>query len=139
MRLPMAVCLVSFGLSMAAPNEETFKARLSTVAMDLSMRANIAGTGSVTARLVGNKLSIAGAFDGLRSPATVARIHEGRVTGVRGPAIFDLTVSAATSGTVSGSVDLIAEQIDNLKKGRFYVQLSSEKAPDGNLWGWLLR
>jgi len=139
MRLPMAVCLVSFGLSMAAPNEETFKARLSTVAMDLSMRANIAGTGSVTARLVGNKLSIAGAFDGLRSPATVARIHEGRVTGVRGPAIFDLTVSAATSGTVSGSVDLTAEQIESLKKGRLYVQLSSEKAPDGNLWGWLLR
>jgi hypothetical protein len=58
--------------------------------------------------------------------------------GVRGPAIFDLTVSAATSGTLSGSVDLTAEQIESLKKGRFYVQLSSEKAPDGNLWGWLL-
>src|SRR5713226_3487567 len=103
MRLSKAVCLISFGLSVAASNEETFKARLSTVAMDLSMRGNIAGTGSVTARLAGNKLSIAGSFEGLRTPATVARIHVGRVTGVRGPAIFDLTVSAATSGTVSGS------------------------------------
>ena len=129
----MAVCLV-----IAAPNEETFKARLSTVAMDLSMRTDVAGTGSVTARLAGNKLSIAGSFEGLRTPATVARIHVGRVMGVRGPAIFDLTISAATSGTVSGAVDLTAEQIDSLKKGRFYVQLSSEKAPDGNLWGWLL-
>ncbi len=138
MRLLMAVCLVSFGLSFAASDEETFKARLSTVAIDLSMRANVAGTGSVTARLMGNKLSIAGSFEGLRTPATVARMHVGRVTGVRGPAIFDLTVSAATSGTVSGSVELSAEQIESLKKGRFYVQLSSEKAPDGNLWGWLL-
>ena len=34
--------------------------------------------------------------------------------------------------------NLTAEQIESLKKGRFYVQLSSEKAPDGNLWGWLL-
>ena len=139
MRLPMAVCLVSFGLSAAASNEELFKARLSTIAMDLSMRANVAGTGSVTARLAGSKLSIAGSFEGLRTPATVARIHVGRVMGVRGPSIFDLTVSAGTSGTVSGAVDLTAEQIESLKKGRFYVQLSSEKAPDGNLWGWLLR
>jgi hypothetical protein len=107
--------------------------------MDLSMRGNVTGTGSVTARLAGSRLSIAGSFEGLRTPATVARIHIGRVMGMRGPAIFDLTVSAATSGTVSGAVDLTAEQIESLKKGRLYVQLSSEKAPDGNLWGWLLR
>src|SRR5260370_17814925 len=113
MRLPMAVCLVSFGLSAAASNEELFKARLSTIAMDLSMRANVAGTGSVTARLAGNKLSIAGSFEGLRTPATVARIHEGRVTGVRVPAIFDLTISAATTGTVSEASDLTTQQIHN--------------------------
>jgi hypothetical protein len=129
--------LVSFGPAIAASNE-TFKARLSTVAMDLSMRADIAGTGSVTALLAGNKLSITGSFEGLSTPATVARIHVGRVTGVRGPAVFNLTVSAATSGKVGGEVDLTAEQVDSLKKGRFYVQIGSEKAPDGNLWGWLL-
>jgi len=28
--------------------------------------------------------------------------------------------------------------VTDLEKGRFYVQLHSEKAPDGNLWGWLL-
>src|SRR5258708_38108204 len=46
--LVIVVGLVSLGFSGAASNEETFKARLSTVAMDLSMRANISGTGSVT-------------------------------------------------------------------------------------------
>src|SRR5258708_12203199 len=114
MRLRMAVCLVSFGLSAAASNEELFKARLSTIAMDLSMRANVAGTGSVTARLAGSRLSIAGSFEGLRTPATVARIHAGLVKCLRGPAIFDLTASAAPSRTGSASVDLTAQQIQTL-------------------------
>jgi hypothetical protein len=28
--------------------------------------------------------------------------------------------------------------VEALKAGRFYIQLHSERAPDGNLWGWLL-
>ena len=106
--------------------------------MDLAMRANIAGGGSATAILAGNKLSITGSFEGLRTPATIAQLHQGRGTGVRGPAIFDLTVTRATNGSISGSFELTAEQVENLRKGRFYVQINSEKAPDGNLWGWLL-
>jgi len=107
--------------------------------MDASMRANIAGLGSASAVLSGTKLSITGSFEGLRSPATIAQLHEGRGTGVRGPVIFDLTVTKAVSGTIEGSFDLSADQVENLRKGRFYVQIHSEKAPDGNLWGWLLR
>jgi hypothetical protein len=43
------------------------------------------------------------------------------------------------SGTLSGSIDLTPEQLQSLRKGQLYLQISSEKAPDGNLWGWLLR
>jgi hypothetical protein len=57
---------------------------------------------------------------------------------VRGPVAFDLTVTKATSGTIEGSFDLSPEQLEDLKKNRFYVQIHSEKAPDGNLWGWLM-
>ena len=60
-------------------------------------------------------------------------------TGVRGPAILDLTVPHQTSGAVSASIDLTPQQIESLKKGKLYIQIDSEKAPDGNLWGWLLR
>lgn len=127
-----------FGVSLAAPAEEKFHTRLAPVSMDASMRANVAGTGSATAVLAGAKLSVNGTFEGLRSPATVAHLHQSRVAGVRGPAVFDLTVSHATSGTVSGSFDLSAEQVESLRKGRFYIQIHSEKAPDGNLWGWLM-
>ena len=124
--------------SVGSQSGETFKARLSPVPIDISMMAIIAGSGSVTAVLVGRKLTISGTFVGLRSPATVARIHRGP-KGIRGPAIFDLAVSQATSGTISGSFDLTPTQVDDLRNSRFYVQIYSERAPDGNLWGWLLR
>ena len=58
---------------------------------------------------------------------------------MRGPAILELTVSKAMSGVVAGSFDLRPEQIENLEKGRWYVQIDSQKAPEGNLWGWLLK
>lgn len=131
------VCLTLFG---AAQSEERFKGRLSPVPIDATMRANVTGTGSVSAVLSGtNKLSITGTFDRLGGPATVARLHQGVTTGVRGRALSDLTISKSTSGTLSGTVTLTADQVENLKKGKLYIQIHSEKAPDGNLWGWLLR
>jgi hypothetical protein len=79
-----------------------------------------------------------GTFEGLRSPATIAQLHRSPVKGVRGPVIFDLVVKAdGTSGTLSGTLELTPIQVADLEKGRLYIQLHSEKAPDGNLWGWL--
>lgn len=102
------------------------------------MMATVAGSGSLTAVLTGKKLTITGTFTGLRSPATDANIHLGP-KGIPGPAILDLTVTKATSGTVGGTIELTPSQVDDLKNSRLYVQINSERAPDGNLWGWLLR
>jgi hypothetical protein len=123
-----------------AQQPKTFRARLSPVPIDVAMQATIAGSGSVTAVLSGSKLVVSGTFEGLRSPATIAQIHKGPVKGVRGPNIADLTVAKTepASGTLSGSIDLTPLQLTDLEKGRLYVQVHSEKAPDGNLWGWLL-
>jgi hypothetical protein len=115
-----------------------FVARLSTVPMDLTMASTVAGSGSVTATLNGRTLVLAGAFSGLKTSATAARLHRGPTRGVRGDAIFDLTATAGTSGELTGTVELSAAQVEDLEKGRLYVQLHSEKAPEGNLWGWLL-
>jgi hypothetical protein len=130
--------IAASGGSAAAQGAKAYKARLSPVAMDLTMMATIAGGGSVTAVLTGTKLELTGSFDGLKSPATVARIHKGAVTGVPGPAVLELTNAHGTSGSISGTLTLTPQQVGDLEKGRLYVQLSSEKAPDGNLWGWLL-
>ena len=144
MRLSKWLLLTLFPLAcaitLAAQQPKTYKARLSPVPIDVSMQATVAGSGSVTAVLTGSRLAVTGNFDGLKSAATIAQIHKGPVRGVRGPNVLDLAVAKTdgTAGTLSGSFELNAIQIADLEKGRLYVQLHSEKAPDGNLWGWLL-
>ena len=126
-------------LSAMAQRPVTFKTRLAPVAIDAAMKIKIAGSGSATATLVGSKLTVNGTFEGLKSNATMAHIHQGSAAGVRGPKLLDLTVTKTMNGTLSGSFDLTPEQADNLKKGKWYIQIHSEKAPDGNLWGWLMQ
>lgn len=129
--------LASLCATGAAQRTAQFRARLSTVPIDVAMQATIAGNGSATAVLTGNRLSVTGTFANLKSPATVARIHVAP-KGIRGRSVFDLHVSSGASGTITGAVDLTPAQIEDLTKSRFYIQLHSEKAPEGNLWGWLL-
>ena len=103
------------------------------------MRATVAGSGSGTATLSGNKLTINATFEGMPSAATTARLHKAVAAGVRGSAFMDLTVTKAEKGTVAGTFDLTPDQIDSLRKGHLYIQISSEKSPDGTLWGWILK
>jgi CHRD domain len=117
---------------------QTFVARLTPVPIDAAMRTTVAGMGSATATLTGTKLTLNGTFEGLKTPATLAQIHSGPIMGVRGAAILDLTVTKATDGSVSGSFKLTPAQVESLRGGKLYIQIHSEKAPDGNLWGWLL-
>jgi hypothetical protein len=126
--------------ALSAQPSKTYRARLSPVPIDVSMQTTVAGSGSVSAVLTGTTLAVTGTFDGLKSPATAARIHKGPTRGVRGPNLLELAVTKtdAASGTLSGSFTLTPIQLADLEKGRLYVQLHSEKAPDGNLWGWLL-
>jgi hypothetical protein len=92
-----------------------------------------------SATLAGTKLSITGTFDGLKSPATSAQLHSGIAKGVRGNPLADLTVSKATKGSIIGAVDLTPDQVKGLREGRLYIEVASEKAPEGNLWGWILK
>ncbi len=137
-----AATLMTIGVALGAQGGDKYTARLAWVPISGAERANVTGRGSATATLSGAKLAITGSFEGLAAPATVARLHRGVARGARGPAVADLVVTKAASGTISGSVDLTPEQLEGLKQGRLYVQLHSEKgvAPDGsNLWGWLSR
>jgi hypothetical protein len=139
----LSAALLSLVSARAAQNgqgAEVFKARLSPVPISIAMMATIAGSGSLTATLQGKQLTIQGMFEGLRSPATTVQIHRAP-KGIPGPAIQDLalTVTKADKGAVSGTLDLTPDQIADLRSGRLYVQIQSERAPDGNLWGWLLQ
>ena len=130
-------------LLLAAPgvsqNTERYRVRLTTVPMDGGKRNTVAGNGSASATLAGAKLSITGTFDGLKSPATSAQLHSGVAKGVRGNPVADLEITKSTKGSISGSVDLTPDQLKGLRDGRFYIEVASEKAPEGNLWGWILK
>lgn len=135
---PCLTALVGIAFCLAAAAQQSFDARLRPVPIEASTAANTTGAGEATAQISGTRLTVRGNFAGLKGPATAARLHQGTVTGVRGPAFADLTVSAATSGTVSGELTLTAAQVEGLRQGHVYLQIHSETAPDGNLWGWLL-
>lgn len=140
MRYPLI--LLGIACTLVAPSASAqatlqFRARLAPVPIDIVMQEAIAGRGTVMATLKGTALAITGTFADLKAPATFAKIHRGP-KGIRGPAVLDLTLSKGTAGTLAGTFDLTSEQIDDLRSGRLYIQLHSEKAPEGNLWGWLL-
>ena len=137
--ISILVALLLISISAAAQTEEKFKIRITPVPLDGAMRATVAGSGSGSATLSGSKLTITASFDGMPSAATTAKIHKGVATGVRGSSLLDLTVTKATKGTVNGTFDLTREQVDSLKKGQLYIWISSEKAPEGTLWGWILK
>jgi CHRD domain len=138
MRAALLIACALATAPLAAQSRATFKARLSPVPIDLTMQATVGGIGSATATLDGNRLTLSGTFEQLKSPATTAALHRSAVRGVRGPDVAPLSVSPATSGTINGSIELTAPLLADLRAGRLYVQVHSEKAPDGNLWGWLL-
>ena len=129
--------LVGLAPAVYAQASRTFKTRLSPVPVS-AYNANVVGSGSVTATLTGTKLTISGNYDGLAGPATIAKVFKSTKPGIRGDALFDLKVSGGTSGTINGQFDLTAAQVQELAASRYYVQLHSEKAAEGNLWGWLM-
>ena len=133
-----AAIAVAAALAFAAAAQQSFKVRLRPVPIEASTAANTTGAGEATASLSGSRLTLRGNFAGLKGAATVAHLHQGPVMGVRGPAIADVTVPAATSGTFTAEVALTAAQVEGLKQGQIYLQIHSETAPDGNLWGWLV-
>lgn len=136
--LLLAACMAAASVAAAGAQKAQYRARLSPVPIDVAMQATIAGSGAVTATLDGTTLTLAGGYNGLKTAATVARLHRGPRTAMRGPAIAELKITPGTSGTISGTLELTKDQLDDLAAGRLYIQLHSEKAPDGNLWGWLL-
>ena len=135
--LILGAALGYFGMPSIAQSGETYKTRLSPLPADAKTRPDLAGVGSVTATLSGSKLTVSGSFEGLKTNAVSAKLQNGIVAGVRGPAFADLTITKGTSGSISGSADLNPQQIQNLKKGGIYVQIYTEKPTDGTLWGWL--
>jgi hypothetical protein len=141
-RFAAVLTLVACGLALPviARQGDSYSARLSWVPISGAERNDVGGQGAATATLSGMRLTVNGTFEGLPAAATAARVHHGVAKGARGPAVGDLTITRAASGTISGTLELNAGQVQALRDGKLYVQVHGEKgvAPDNSvLWGWL--
>lgn len=136
--MPISVLLLSLALAAAQAAPAPLRARLSPVPTDLAMHDTIAGLGEATATLAGTTLTVEGSYRGLKSAATSVRVFESATPGLRGPLVGEFPAGGGTSGTFKGTVTLTGEQAAAFAKGLLYVQVQSERAPDGNLWGWLM-
>ena len=136
---PMAIGLTVLLLpcDLGAQRRERFSARLTSMPVDPVTARTTTGLGTATAVLEGDTLTITWTFDDMNSPATLAHVHRA-AKGLRGPKILDLTVTRATSGTIQGTFRLTRMQIEEIDKDRWYLQIDTEKNPDGHLRGWLI-
>ena len=140
--LIIGVCLQWAGVSLLAQGGDKFKTRLSPAPALGIQPATVQGTGAASATLSGRKLSISGSFEKMASPATVGHLCLGQLAGVRGECVFDIAVTKTgdgKTGTIAAALDLTPQQVEALRKGRFYVQIHSEGVPTGHLLGWLLK
>lgn len=131
-------CALALLVSAAPALAAGYDAELDPVPFDASNRAIVIDSiGNARATLDGSTLTVQGNFSNFTSPATGGSVRIGLAKGVPGDAIGSLTADHVTSGHFSGSVKLDSAQIAALKKQAIYVRIDSEKAPDGNVQGWL--
>lgn len=129
------------GLALAATLQTPqgpLRARLSPVPVDATLMESITGLGTATATLSGTTLAVDGTYQGLKSPATTVKVFDSPKPGLRGPLVGEFAAGGGTTGTFKGTLTLTREQAAAFGRGLLYVQVQSEKAPDGNLWGWLM-
>jgi len=121
-----------------------YQTNLGPMPLDDETKLVIGGRGEAIASSDGKTMTVKGSFNDLLSNATEAHILISPICGVPGKSIFDLDVTKATSGTISGNFKLTGAQATALRSGKLYIQINSEKAPEaypwgpkGTLWGWL--
>ena len=133
--LTVLVAVLSFASLDAA---EKYQVYLSAMPFNDATQPIMTGKGTASATLDGDTLSISGSFAGLSGPATKAHLSLSRGPGIPGTAFVDLTLTGDVAGKVTGQVKLDPSQLVALRGRRLYIQIDSEKAPSGHLWGWLL-
>jgi len=78
-------------------------------------------------------VTVTGTFQGLSSMATVAHIHGPAAVGSNANVLVPLMVTAATSGSVSGSAMMSSAQMNDMIGGMTYVNIHSMLYPDGEI------
>jgi hypothetical protein len=132
------------------PAGEQFRAVLTAANETSPVTSTATGTANFT--LNANSIAYSITFAGLTTPANAAHIHPG-ASGVANPPIYGFTPPAATSGTMTGVIDLTPANVanitgrtvsaDSLRKlfneGTAYVNVHSTQFGGGEIRGQIVR
>jgi hypothetical protein len=93
-----------------------------------------AGTADVTLDTDANKVSWKVTYENLTGDATAAHFHGPAKVGANAPPAVDI------SGNINeGSADVTADQLQMIREGNTYINIHTEKYPDGEIRGQVLQ
>ncbi len=90
------------------------------------------GSAEVTVDTDAKKVTWTFKADGLSGPATAAHMHGPASATESAPPVIDVT-----GDTMTGSADITDAQWADLKAGKYYLNVHTEKFPDGEVRGQL--
>ncbi|GAA2849218.1 CHRD domain-containing protein [Aminobacter aminovorans] len=107
-----------------------FKADLNAASEVPPTDSSGSGTAEVTVDSATRKLSWTVTSTGLSGDATAAHFHGPAAVGENADPVVDISSSVA-----SGSADLTDQQMADLQAGKWYLNLHTQKFPDGEIRG----
>jgi hypothetical protein len=133
--LAMAAAVFLSGASLAQADMLTFKAEL-TPAMEVPPAADSKGSGTATFMVdtATKKLTWEVMSKDLTGAATAAHIHGPAAVGENAGPMVDLSASIE-----KGTADLTDAQLADIQAGKTYVNIHTEKYPDGEIRGQLMQ
>jgi hypothetical protein len=93
-----------------------------------------AGTADVTLDTDTNKVSWKVTYEKLTGDATAAHFHGPAKVGANADPIVDITANLK-----EGSADVTADQLQMIREGNTYINIHTEKYPDGEIRGQVLQ
>lgn len=147
MKMYVSVLLLAGSLGLASAQNYTF-----TLTPGADGGGARQGSGGGVLTLSGNTIHITGSFTGLSSASTADHFHGPAAPGVTANVLYGLqsiSTLGGTSGTINGDVTLvdfpaggptftIAQQIDQLNNGLWYVNVHSQTFGGGEIRGQVL-
>ncbi|MDO5757162.1 MAG: CHRD domain-containing protein [Rhodobacterales bacterium] len=112
----------------------TYTADLTTGAEVPPTEGSASGTAEVTVDTDANQVSWTVTYTDLTGDPIAAHIHGPASETENAPPVIDMSESIN-----EGSADITKEQIDDLENGKYYVNVHTEKYPDGEIRGQLAK
>ena len=122
----------------AAPATMTFKAHLTNKDEVPPTAGAGTGDGTVVLNTATNEITWNVTFSGLTGPAIAAHIHGPGVPGANAGVLVGFDPPKAPAGEIKGSNVILVKQVEDLKAGKWYVNIHTAANKGGEIRGQLM-